>query len=346
LIALAVFALALAAAPAGLGTSGTSSQGGQLSAILLNPFIGNDWRPQMQKYAEKVVTKPPLNKRYSSIRIVTTQNNDPSLQAPALQSAILEKPDVIVMIAASQTATNGLIAQACARGILVVGFDTYPTAPCAWKLAPDWEAVGRSWADWLVRTVGGEGEIFVDRGVPGNAASILINKGVDSVLKRYPKIKAYTYLSKFSPGEETKAVSQLLAAHPNVKGLVTSAYAAQDSLKKAGLHIPATGFTYPSSMDGCLKNNNPCYLVGVPPWISVEALRLAADIKAGKVTGKPRFVPFRVPLFFHRSTVKPVTTNLGSSYVLAKEFPNAPKGAFLPVSPPWVKFNFQKEILG
>lgn len=339
-------AVAAVAVPISLGGTNGGTQSGKLDAILLNPFIGNDWRPQMQKYAEAVVKHSPLSSRYNGVRIVTTQNNDPSLQSPALQSAILETPDVIVMIAASQTATNGLIAQACKKGILVVGFDTYPTAPCAWKLAPDWQAVGTSWADWVVRMMGGEGKVFVDRGVPGNAASILINKGIDSVLKKYPKVKSFDYLGKFSPGEETKAVSQLLAAHPDVKGIISSAYAAQDSLRKAKLSIPASGFTYPSSMAGCLKSKNPCYLVGVPPWISAEALKLAADIKAGKVKGKARFIPFRVPLFFNRNKVKPVTKNLGKSYVLGKEFPRAPKGAFLPVSPPWTKIDFTKEILG
>lgn len=350
LLGAVVVAVAAAAVPAGLGGTQGSEQAnpgprGKMDAILLNPFIGNDWRPQMQKYATAAVSKPPLSRRYKGVRIVTTQNNDPALQSPALQSAILERPDVIVMIAASQTATNGLIAQACARGILVVGFDTYPTARCAWKLAPDWQAVGASWADWVVRSMGGQGKVFVDRGVPGNAASILINKGIDSVLKKYPRVRPITYLGKFSPGEETKAVSQLLAAHRDVKGVISSAYAAQDSLRKAKLRIPASGFTYPSSMQNCLRSNNPCYLTGVPPWISAEALKLASDIKAGRVKGKPRFVPFRVPIFFHNSKVKPVTRNLGQSYLLRREFPRAPKGAFLPVSPPWVKINFQKEIL-
>lgn len=342
----AAVAIAASVVPIGLGGTSGTAQSGKLDAVLLNPFIGNDWRPQMQKYAEAVVSKRPLNARYNGVRIVTTQNNDPALQAPALQSAILEEPDVIVMIAASQTATNGLIAQACAKGILVVGFDTYPTAPCAWKLAPDWTAVGRAWADFVVRSIGGQGKVFVDRGVPGNAASILINKGINGVLKKYPKVKPIDYLGKFSPGEETKAVNQLLAAHPDVKGVISAAYAAQDSLRKAKKRIPASGFTYPSSMSGCLKSNNPCYLVGVPPWISAEALKLAADIKAGKVKGKARFVPFLVPQFIHNSKIKPIAKNLGGTYSLKKEYPRAPKGAFLPVSPPWVKIDFQKEILG
>jgi ABC-type sugar transport system substrate-binding protein len=341
-----VVTVAAAAVPIGLGGNQGSEQAGKLDAILLNPFIGNDWRPQMQKYATAAVNHPPLSNRYNGVRIVTTQNNDPSLQAPALQSAILEEPDVIVMIAASQTATNGLIAQACAKGILVVGFDTYPTAPCAWKLALDWTAVGRSWADFVVRSMGGQGKVFVDRGVPGNAASVLINRGIDSVLKKYPKVTSYTYLGKFSPGEETKAVSQLIAAHPDVKGVISAAYGAQDSLRKAKLRIPASGFNYPSTMQGCLARNNPCYLVASPPWISADALKLGSEIKSGKVKGKARFVPFRAPLFVHNTKIKPLTKNLGQVFQLKKEYPKAPKGAFLPVSPPWVKIDFKKEILG
>jgi hypothetical protein len=100
-------------------------------------------------------------------------------------------------------------------------------------------------------------------------------------------------------------------------------------------------------MSGCLANKTPCFLVGVPPWISAEALKLATEIKDGKVTGAARYIPFKVPLFFSSSSVKPITTNLGGVYDLKTEFtPATPKGAFLPVSPPWVKINFAKEILG
>jgi hypothetical protein len=95
-----------------------------------------------------------------------------------------------------------------------------------------------------------------------------------------------------------------------------------------------------------LARNNPCLLLASPPWISADALKLAADIKAGKVKGKARFVPFLGPLYVNNTKIKPLTKNLGAVLQLKKEYPNAPKGAFLPASPPWVKIDFKKEIAG
>jgi ribose transport system substrate-binding protein len=329
-------------------SAGASKQAGgqKYTAILSNPFIGNDWRPQMQKYASVVATKPPLAPSISSLRIVTTQNNDPGLQSTALQSAILEKPDILLIDAASETALNGLIQSACNKGITVVTFDIQASAPCAWQLAPDWVAVGKSYAEWIAKTIKGKGLILVDKGTPGTASSNNINKGVQEVLSQYPGIKQISYYSKFSPGTETAAVTQLLASHRDVKGILSQSYAGQDAQQKAGLKLPATGFTFPPAMSGCVSRNVPCYLVGVPPWISADALRLAVDVKDGKVTGKPRFVPFLVPRFVNNSNVKPQVPNLGEVYPLAPQFKDAPKGAFLPASPPWVKINFAKEILG
>jgi len=347
IVAVLVVLVAAVFASVPIGSGASSAQKQSYSAILMNPFIGNDWRPQMQKYAEVVVKKAPLKAKISSFKVVTTQNNDPNLQSPALQSAILEEPDIIAMIVASETALNGLIQTACSKGIVVVTFDTQASAPCAWKLAPDWVAVGRTWALWMVKQVGGSGKILVDRGTAGVGSSTNMNKGMDAVLKKYPKIKVIEYFSKYSPGEETSKVTQLLAAHKDVEGIITQAYLAQEAMKKAKVKLPATGFTYPTAMKACLARNNPCFLVGVPPWISAEALRLGVNIKDGKVAGKPRFIPFLVPLFQHNNKVKITTTNLGKVYDLKKEFtPKTPKGAFLPISPPWVKVDFDKEILG
>ena len=345
-IAFALF-VACASVPVGLGAgvSHAKKSGASYTAILLNPFMGNDWRPQMERYATVIAKKAPLVGRVKSLRIVTTQNNDPNQQNAALQSAILESPNILLIDAASETASNQLIQQACAKGIVVVTFDVQATAPCAWKLAPDWVAVGKSEADWAVRSMGGKGTIFVDRGTPGAASSNGINKGVDSVLKQHKGLKVVQYFSKFSPGDETSQVSQLLAAHRDVRAIISQAYAAQEALHKAGLKVPATGFNYPQAMKGCVTYNTSCDLIAVPPWISGDALKLAVDVLDKKVTQKAGFVPFLVPVLVNNSTVKPINTNLGTIYQLTSVYTSkTPAKAFIPVSPPWVHVAFNEII--
>src|SRR5207244_3402342 len=94
----------------------------------------------------------------------------------------------------------------------------------------------------------------------------------------------------------------------------------QEALHKAGLSVPATGFNYPVAMKDCISYETKCLLVGVPPWISGDAMRLATDILDGKVKGPARFVPFLVPLFQTKNTTPVDTKNLGKVYELKKVF--------------------------
>jgi ribose transport system substrate-binding protein len=342
--------VALSACGSGSSGSGSSSGGGgggdRYSAMLLNPFMGNDWRPQMEKYAQVVAKKAPLSSSVSSMRVVTTQDNDVSQQSAALRSAILAKPDVIIIDSASTTGLNGLIQQACAKNITVVSFDVLASAPCAWKLSANWVSVGRAWADWMAKSVGGQGLILVDKGTAGTQSSDDITKGINEVLAKYPKIKPLTYYGKMDPGAETTAVTQLLAAHRDVRGILSQGYGAQEAQAKYKLKLPATGNTFPPTMSGCVDRNVPCFLIGVPAWLSADALRLAVQVKQGKVKGNARFVSFPIPRFLNNTKITPPSTDLGGVYSLATELKNAPKDATLPVSPPWVKVDFEKEILG
>ena len=346
IVTLLLVASALASAALAASSATAAARGQKFSVILSNPFVGNAWRPQMQKYASVVAGKPPLAQYISSMRVVTTQNNDVGQQTAALQSAILAGPDILLVDAASETGLNGILQQACTKKITVVTFDIEASAPCAWKLAPDWVAVGRSYANWVAKTIHGQGLVLVDKGTPGSTSSNLMNQGVQQVFSKYPKIKTISYYSKFIPGTETAAVTQLLAAHHDVKAILSQSYAAQEAQKKAGVVLPATGFTFPPAMAGCVSRHDPCYLVGVPPWISADALQLAVNVKLGKVTGKARYVPFLVPRFENDSNVSLPDPALGNTYQIAPQLKAAPKGAFLPASPPWVKINFAKEIGG
>ena len=54
-----------------------------------------------------------------------------------MDDIISSRLDAIVINAASPTGLNGVIAQACSAGILVVSYDNVVTAPCALKVNTD-----------------------------------------------------------------------------------------------------------------------------------------------------------------------------------------------------------------
>ena len=73
---------------------------------------------------------------------IITGNDDPAQQITQLQNLVLEGYDAIVIDAASPTALNGGIKEACDAGIVVVVYDFLATEPCAIKLNVDYHDYG------------------------------------------------------------------------------------------------------------------------------------------------------------------------------------------------------------
>jgi len=332
------------------GSSSTNQDGSgakRYSAVLSNGFVGNDWRVAMQRAPEVLTKKPPLQDRVSSLKLFTTQNNDVGQQNAALQTAIQQKPDILLIDASSGTAQNGILQRACSAGITVVTFDVLATAPCAWKLSPDFSAIGRARGEWMAKTIGGEGTVFVDWGISGLPATEDQAKATMEVLDRYPRIKTYRYYGQVTPGGETSAFTQLYAAHPDVKGIVSqsySAYAMRIMVRAGARPVPTAGWAFNISLQTCKQYRVPCVMIGNPAWMSAEALRLAIRIRDGEITGEPRLVPFPGPVFVSNDV--PVdNTNLGPVSSLERAvLPGAPGGAMVPVSPPWASMTVAEAL--
>ena len=96
---------------------------------LANSYIGNTWRIEMENLWKAGVQMPPY-KTLVKAEVFNSGNNVPA-QIQQMDNLISSKVDAIVINAASPTGLNGVIAQACAAGILVVSYDNVVTAPCA-----------------------------------------------------------------------------------------------------------------------------------------------------------------------------------------------------------------------
>ena len=338
----------------GSGSSGSSgSAGGKgaekktYSVVLSNGFVGNDWRVQMQHAPVVLTKKAPLKDSVSSMKVFTTQNNDVGQQNAALQTAIEEKPDILLIDASSATAQNGILQRACSAGITVVTFDVLATAPCAWKLSPDFRKIGAARAEWVARTIGGRGDVIVDWGISGLSATEDQGKAAMAVLAKYPGIKAYKYYSQVTPGGETSAVTQMVAAHPNIKGIVAQgygAYALRAAVRAGTRPLPTAGWAYNISLETCQQYRAPCMFVSLPAWISAEALRLGIRVRDGEIKGSPRLINFATPVFVSNNVAFDASS-LGPVSALDRAIdPNAPGGVFVPVSPPWARLSTAEAV--
>ena len=213
---------------------------------LSNNFVGNDWRQQMQRVAQVSVDKGPLKGRVE-LHIEVAEGTVQA-QINSLNNIIRQKPDAILVDAASDTALNPTIKKACDAGIVVISFDQVVTEPCALTLASNWERIPAVMAEWMAVQLNGKGNVLLDRGLAGAPISAQLQEGYEKVLANYPDIKVVGYYNgEYALGPEQSGVAALLAANPQVDGILTQGYGsgAIQALKDAGRPmVPVVGFSY------------------------------------------------------------------------------------------------------
>lgn len=348
--AICALIVAVTAGAALAGTAGAqparhaTASAGPYKTIVMNNFMGNTWRPVMMRSAQVLADVGPLKGQIDGPKLVVTDNSA-AAQNAALNSALLDKPKLVVIDAANATASNQTIQKVCKSGATVVSFDVVVTAPCAWKIAVDFEQMGEVAATWMMKETKGQGPIFLDQGQPGAASVAAFDAGAKKVLAKFPGVKIKTYYGQFSIGGEQSAVSSLVATTPDVKGIIGHAYGwpALEALRKAGKGpVPVTGFSYNQSLLYCIKHKADCLLKSSPTWVSGSAMRLGVDVLNGKIKGSPRTIVLPAP-WFYSGPNKPKSSD--PAYTIATSaLPKVSPAIMLPLSPPWAKLT-PKEVL-
>jgi len=334
-------ALAFVLAAAAPMPDARAQSGKTYSIYISNNFVGNDWRQQMLRSAQVAASKPPLASR---VRL-TINNVETTTQAQinSLNNIIREKPDAILVDAGSGDALNPTIERACAAGIVVVSFDQVVTADCAYKLQSNFDAMGTNQAAWLAAAIGGKGHVLIDRGLAGAPVAERFVHLFEDVLKQSPGIEVVGYYNgNYALGPEQAGVANLLAANPQVDGILTQAYGtgAMKALEDAGRKmVPIVAAAFNGTAVACLKTPGAtCVLGANPPYLSAEALKLAVAVLDGnKPAGKT--VLLDNPLLTNAPNdgkflpgTKLAAIELGKS-----AFPEYAPGLSLPISPDWVE---------
>lgn len=336
--------LALGAlAAAGLITAALPAQSAdqkKYTIYLSNSVIGNDWLQQMLRSAEVSVKKGPLAGRVD-LHIETVENTVQA-QINSLNNIIAAKPDAIIVHAGSLSALDPTLERACAAGIVVVSFSQVVTAPCPWKVNTDWASTNHDIPVWLAEVLGGKGKIIVDRGLPGSPISEASNKEIEAVLAKYPGIEIVGwYTSSYELGAEQAGVAALLAANPQIDGILTAGYGtgAIQALKDAGRPmVPIVMFAYNGSATACAQEPGlKCMIYTHPPYLSADAIKLAVDVLDGKPPASkltennyPRLTTDVVKGDFSEGA-QFIKLEIGKNV-----FPDLPPGLVLPASPSWL----------
>ncbi len=308
---------------------------------LSNNFVGNDWRQQMLRSVQVAASKPPLAGRVD-LKINNVETTTQA-QINSLNNIIREKPAAILVDAGSGDALNPTIERACAAGIVVVSFDQVVTAPCAYKLQSNFDSMGTNQAAWMAASLGGKGKVLIDRGLAGAPVAERFVHLFEDVLKQSPGIEIVGYYNgNYALGPEQAEVANLLAANPEVDGILTQAYGtgAIKSLQSAGRKmVPIVAAAFNGTALACVQTPGvTCILGANPPYLSAEALRLAVAVLDGNLPSS-KTVLLDNPLL----TNAPVDAKYLPGTKIARleagktVFPDLAPGISLPISPDWVE---------
>src|SRR5450755_4083023 len=223
------------AGPASADTSGKK-------IAFSNNYAGNSWRQAMLKSYDIVTKKAVADKVVAVADIFTTADKEVPTQAAQIQNLILQGYDAIVINAASPTALNGAIRQACAANIVVVSFDATVSEPCAYRVVVDYKALGQQEVEQMARLLPGGGNLLEVRGLAGTSIDDSLHTGIMAGVKAHPNFKIVRSVTgEWDQTTTQKAVASVLPSLPPIMGVVDQGgdgYGAAQAFAAAGKPRP------------------------------------------------------------------------------------------------------------
>ncbi len=271
----------------------------RLKIALSNSFIGNQWRVEMENVFKAACAMPPYLEQVECS--IYNAGNDVSTQSRQISNLISQGVNAIVINAASTSGLNGVVQQACDRGIVVVSFDNTVDAACGLTVNTDQVKFGKQLAQFIVDQLKGQGNVVMVTGVAGTGADNDRNKGAKEVFAANPGIKLVgEYTGMWDSATAQRNTSAQLPSLPKVDGVWVSG--GTDGVIKAfaeaGRPMPVFGGEgengFRKYMAGILTPKVVGMSVGQPPFLSVISLELARAVLKGERAKKSIEIPFPV----------------------------------------------------
>ncbi len=250
--------------------------------------------------------------------VITDAQGNANTQIQQIQSMIDADVDAIVLIAGSATALDRVVADACAKGIVVINFDSLvETDQLTTKINTDSHAWGTQAAEWLIEQMGGSGKIIVLNGPAGISVSDDRRSGATPVLEANPSVEILAETNTdYNAAPAQEAVTSLLFAHPEIDGILSLGGAltagAILAMERQGREfVPMTGENYRQFLELWKEHDLTAWATMQPNWLGGLAVHVA--VKALEGEDIPAFIEVPLPIIDN--------SNIDDYLARAEEFP-------------------------
>lgn len=268
------------------GTQEKKAKTGGFSIALLDASNDNTWRIQMEGQMQKVVDAYKA-KGIIGKYVAYSANNDANTQAQQLGQLVNEGVDAVIINPVSATALNPTIDKAVQRGILVIAVDSTINHPNVITVTNDQSNYAKIHVEWFVKQLGGKGKILWFNAIPGVPANDERVEVYKKVLAQNPGIQVLaTEVHNWSVAEAKQKTSQLLAAYPEIDGVLTQECTAGiiQAFVEAGRPLPKAINGGESIEDLRIwdKYKYNSLMVENPPAVGAHGLMIAVRLLQGK----------------------------------------------------------------
>ena len=283
---------------AGVAIADTSGK----KIALSNNYAGNSWRQAMLKSWDTVTKKAVADGVVAAADPFTTGENQATEQAAQIQNLILQGYDAIVLNAASPTALNGAVKEACDAGITVVSFDGIVTEPCAWRIAVDFHQMGKDEVLYLAEKLPDGGKLLEIRGLAGVFVDDEISAGIHEGVAENDQFEIVGSVhGDWDQAVAQRAVAGILPSLPSdIVAVVTQGgdgYGAAQAFDAAGRDMPTIimgnrhdELTWWKEQKDA--NGYETMSVSIAPGVSTLAFLVAQQVLDGVDVPKDLVVPF------------------------------------------------------
>jgi ribose transport system substrate-binding protein len=300
---------------------------GPLTVGLANSFAGNAWRTQMVAEVQQYAKDHPDDVK--SV-IVTDANNSVDTQLSQINDLVTKGVDILLIDAASSSALDTAVEQAQQQGILVVSFDNPVGSSHGIVVNPDQKEFGTIGGEWLAKQLKSGDTVITLDGSAGSPVNDDRLAGAKAALEAAGIKIVGSANADWDQAKGQAAAANLLAAHPDVKGIYSqggamSLGAITVMQQRGGAILPVTGEGYNGFLKVWQQLNQSSGFTSIapsnPPSLGATALDIA--IKAARGTDPGQTPHVDLPVITQDDLAKTVRPDLSDSVFFPTTLPDA-----------------------
>lgn len=225
------------------------------------------------------------------VRVITVDaQNDPSKQIGSMEDLIQRRVRVILLNPTDSDADANVVKEAQAAGIPVISLDrSVNGVEVSAHIASDNVAGGKMAAEYLLKKIGGKGNLVELQGIPGSSAARERGAGFHSVIDGNPNVRLIaSQPADFDRAKGLFVMENILQGNKDIQGVFAHndemALGASKAIEAAGLHnVQIVGFDATADAVAAVKAGQLAATVQQKPELMGKmGIDAAVDLMSGK----------------------------------------------------------------